>query len=252
VSTARSESPLTDLVGQYPVLNFQGDPQAIGLVEIVADDEQVGVKLIPLEKASHPVVAGEFLSPAESTTVEVDGDLIKQHFEEGENNKLDIKFLIQDGYLDIQAEQCTELGCTFAVVRVSSGKSSGELVTIDKFFKQIAGDYKIELAGGIKPKEDISAAAVIAEGAQAIFVMPYCPPGSPFCDPGYTFINYPATKIFKRLGPDNIDVYDLLVSTEAGQLYYRWENKAGELKFQNIQYQVGSDYICLEHVLTKK
>jgi len=247
---AAPQIPLDALQGQYPILQYNQDSRTTGIVSIISSEKEIGLIIKSLKLASTPVPEGKLLSPAGDTIVSQTADKISQRYSSGKES-LAIDYHVQDGYLVIAAEECDEKICSVFNFVISSGKSPGEKVDAKAFLSGLNGNYKIELVGGQKPKDSVSTAGVLAQDVETIFVLPYCPPGSTFCDPGYVFFRYETTQVFKRATSEGSFLYDIFLSLEGETRYYTWESVDELSTFRNIQYEFENELFCMEHVLRK-
>lgn len=250
VTAAAESADLSGLAGRYPILSDNGDLLRTGTARIVADSNRFGVVIEPLPLASSPVIARDYSSPATETGVEtVDGG-IEQRWEAG-GRSLVIRYLTKEGSLGLEIQSCGEGGCAQEHLTLSRGGSPGEAVDVKAFLEARKGAYHILLAGGHKPKPTNETAEISSDNAEAVVTLPFCPPGETFCDPGFLFLTFEATRVFKRSSRSEV-VYDLFLEEDGKTLYYAWSETSGGILVRNFQYDLKGERVCLEHQLERR
>ncbi len=124
-------------------------------------------------------------------------------------------------------------------------------VTAAEFFKTYAGQYKIDLHGGVKP-HDNSIAEIEDLGDAGFMRMGYCPDGSGFCDAGYLDFPLNTTRIESLELSATRALYRIETDWEGAVLKYEWEFEGRLAVFRNLQYPFPSGEVAvLEHRLTR-
>lgn len=245
--------PLKAIAGNYPVLDWNGEARAAGALEIVADARGVGYVLQPLAMASHPVPSEQWLAGTDGTTLAQQGDLITQD-SVVRGNRLHIEYRAYNGYLQIVSRICPPNSetCAHEQIGLTSGKATGDPMTVEAFIQAVQGSYKIDLVGGQKPKELDDTADVSPDDGQGVLTLPYCAPGAGTCDPGYIFLHYDKAQIFHRALAAGDDLYTILQTVNGKLFHYSWENNQGAITFRNFQYALRPGQpVALEYQLHK-
>lgn len=248
---------IQDILGTYPILEYNGNHRVGGILKVVADDNGVGLVAEPLKLSSEPAAWVSLLTPKDPTSITKEGNLITQQFHLN-NQSLKIEYEKTDGMLDVRSLQCIDAHCNELRWIVSSGQAPGEEMISKDFLTTIQGLYHIELAGGIPPKPEVSDAFVGVNLAKVrgTISVPFCLPDNS-CDPGEWVFPFDQTRVFGRpIGPlptNSGELVVLLVSKPRKLNYYAWEKYGdGKIIFRNFQYLMDTELVCLEHVLTRK
>lgn len=242
-----------DILGAYPILEYNGNPRVGGILKVVADDNGVGLVVEPLKLSPEPAAWVSLLTPKDPTSITKEGNLITQQFHLN-NQSLKIEYEKVEGMLDVRSLQCIDANCNGRRWIVSSGKAPGDEMISKDFLTSIQGLYHIESAGGIPPKPEISDAYVGLSLAKArgTITVPFCLPDSS-CDPGEWVFPFDQTRVFGRPIGTRGELVVLLVSKPRNLLYYAWEKYGdGKIVFRNFQYLMDTELVYLEHVLTRK
>lgn len=241
-------SLMQNLVGRYPVMDFNGNTQITGVLEIVGDSAAgVGFRVVDLVQDSSTVLAPQdLLTPVATTVLTNEGDRIVQEHRE-ENLFVRVEFSNLNGQVGVHATRCPKNG-NCELVQVNSTNEPGTLVDSAEFFKREAGAYRIESVGGEAPHDGNDLADVADGGSEANLTFPYCPNAGGLCDPGYLDLAYSDTKVYKKeIAPTHV-----IFTIQAGTRKYTWENRDGRVHFRNYQYQLASgQVIVLTHVMHK-
>lgn len=239
---------LKDLIGTYPIVEYLGNPLAAGKAEIFVNDTEVGVKITPLKLSSNPVSSLVFSSPRKDTVLTSDTKGVYQSFEKGpEQARID--YLFADGYLVVDASQCTADHCVKeTMIHLSQGGAAGKKVDAAEFVKKVRGNYKIEVVGGEPPHSEDSANAEWSQGEEPgteFLRFPYCQPTG--CDPGFIDLKQENLAVFQ-----SGSVYTVMVKSGTKWLHYAWqEREDGKRVFINYQFKLlTKEVVALEYVLS--
>jgi hypothetical protein len=241
-------SLVQDLVGTYPVVEYLGKVSAAGKAEIFVTDTEVGVRLIPLKLASHPVPALTFSSPRKNTVLKRDAKGVYQTYENGaEQARID--YIFEKGFLLVDASQCTSSHCVKeTTVSLSQGGAPGLAVDSLSFLKKVRGNYVISEVGGEPAHAETNSAewAESEEPGVDMLRFPYCQPTG--CDPGFLNLKQSDIKVFQKDA-----VYTLLVKAGSKLNHYSWEEKAdGSFVFTHYQFKLlTKEIVALEYVLKR-
>lgn len=243
---------LNGLAGRYPILSDNGDTDATGTVLIQSEGERVGVSVDALAMASIPVKARQYMSPRSETRFDALNDGVEQRWEVG-GRSLVIRYLTSAGVVKVEIQACGEgFGCAQEHLTLGAGGSSGEAVDAKSFLETRKGNYKILKAGGYAPKPTNETALVQPADTEATITLPFCPQGDTFCDPGFLFVTYTDTRVFKRQSAAGEPVYDIVIREEGISRYYIWTERASAILVRNLQYDFKGTPVCLEHELARK
>ncbi|MCB0419268.1 MAG: hypothetical protein H6617_07420 [Bdellovibrionaceae bacterium] len=245
---ARAERGLDALRGEYPILEYDGDTLASGYVQIISDENVIGVYVSGLALASRPALNLSVLTPSANTDVSEDSDRVTQRYSDGRGSSR-IEYTRHTGYLEIQTEVCVEGdGCERNTIFAGQTGSPGTEIDYDTFFLATAGMYKIQSAGGAPPKPENEGA--IVDGNFGYLMLPYCEPGGA-CNPGYIFVDRASTRFFRREGTAGTQL-DMVLSQNGAVRYYSWTERGdGEVLFRDFQYRLNEARVCMEHVLIR-
>ena len=241
-------SLIQDLVGTYPVVEYLGNPLAAGKAEIFVTDTEVGVRLIPLNLASYPVVNSVISSPKKDTLLRRDSKGIYQTFEKGAE-QVRIDYLFGDGILVIDSSQCTLQHCVKENnLMVSRGGAPGAKVETQSFLKKVRGNYSIERAGGEPVHGETNTGEWIQSEEPGIDMLrfPFCQPTG--CDPGFLDFIHSELSVFQK---GNITT--VMAKTTKKMLHFSWEEKGeGTIIFTNYQFKLlTKEIVGLEYVLRR-
>jgi hypothetical protein len=139
--------------------------------------------------------------------------------------------------------------CEKGEILALTGKAPGDPIDTKGFFRQIAGDYKILLAGGQTPEPPAKAFvdANIDDQTGDISVH-FCLDG--LCTED-NFFDYGATKVYRRSPSDGRVIYTLVVTRKGATDYYLWDVEKDKLTYRNLQFTTKIGVYCVEHVLRK-
>ena len=246
-------SVIRDLVGQYPVLEWNGNPRVAGRLTVTADANGVGYRMEPLGMGSAPVHTVSVVTPIAETTLTREGNrIIHRH------KDMRVEYRLENGTLEISSGDClfwdgdTKACHLSSHISLSTGRSSGEKLEVKAFAESLKGSYRIELAGGVAPKEINNTGDVTPESTEVVFTMPYCPPKSgAVCDPGYLFLPYEHTQVYRRALGAAGEIFVILVKDGTKLGHYSLEREGDRYTFRNFQYPLDGQKVAMEHVLRK-
>ncbi|MEZ4751245.1 MAG: hypothetical protein R3B54_11680 [Bdellovibrionota bacterium] len=245
---ARGQGGLDGLRGEYPLLDYDGDGLASGLVQIISDGNVMGVYVSGLALASQPARPMSVLTPTANTEIAEDSDRVTQRYRDGRGSS-QIEYTRHEGFLEIRTEVCVEGdGCERSILYAGQTASPGSEIDYENFFLGSAGTYTIRSAGGVPPKPENEGA--IVDGNFGYLMLPYCEPGGA-CNPGYIFVDRATTRFFRR-EVQGLSQVDMVLSANGSTKFYSWtERENGEVLFRDFQYRLNEARVCMEHVLVR-
>jgi hypothetical protein len=239
---------IQDLVGRYPLLDFNRESRVAGTLTIRADANGVGYTTQALAKASFPVTEVTRVTPQGSTTLERKGDLLIQTFQQDGHSQR-IEYTKNEGYVSLVTFQCDPSGCHSEEMTASTGGAPYPAIDFKKYLSALLPSYPVVKAGGVEPARPETADLILNDDPTlAALYFPYCQPTG-VCDAGEQDFPYASTHAYQVKLSSTHTVTHFLVSQSGRLRHYSWERDTATNIFRNFQYPIAENVICLEHEL---